>query len=87
MTEMSYAVPIVSVSHGADFAGKILLTQLAAEGVDLHPAAIVELGAKGWVATLLYTTPGRPTRQQVAHVALLWPDKLPHQTQEAADGL
>lgn len=84
---LSYAVPIVSVSHGADFAGKILLSHLAAQGVDIHDSAVVELGATGWIATVLYTAPGRPSRQQVAHVGLVWPERLPHQNQEAANGL
>jgi hypothetical protein len=72
MTQITYAVPLEAVSHGADFAGKIVLTKLAAERAELHQAAVVELGPQGWLATVLYTTPGRPARQQVAHVALLW---------------
>lgn len=83
MNALSFAVPIVAVSHGADFAGKITFAHLAAEGVNLHPAAVVERCEAGWVATVLYTAPGHPTRQQVAHVGLLWPAQLPHQ-QEAS---
>ena len=87
MTGLSFAVPVVAVSHGADFAGKITFTQLAAERAELHEAAIVELGPAGWVASVLYTHPGRPARQHVAHVTLLWPARLPHQQEEAANGL
>jgi hypothetical protein len=86
MSASSYAVPVAAVSHGADFAGKITFAQLVAEGVSLHSAAVVELGPQGWVATVLYTAPGQPARQQVAHVGLLWPPELPHQQGAAHAG-
>jgi hypothetical protein len=73
MSAASFAVPLEAVCNGADFAGKILLAQLIAERAAMHDAAVVERGAEQWVATILYTAPGNPTRQQIAHVGLLWP--------------
>ena len=79
----SYAVPVEAVKHGADFAGQITIGHLVEDGVALHEAAVVELGPHGWTATVLYTSPGRPTRQQVAHIALLWPREF--LTQQGSD--
>lgn len=83
MTQVTYAVPVEAVSHGADFAGKLTLVDLVAERADLRESAVVELGPNGWVATVLYTCPGQPRHVRVAHVRLLWAPQVSPQNKEA----
>jgi hypothetical protein len=71
----TYAVPVEAVSHGADFTGKLLFTDLHANRMELRPLASVEKVPDGrWVATIFYVSPGTPRRAFSAHVALLWAD-------------
>lgn len=67
-----WAVPIEAIRHGATLEGSLTLANLAALSARLQPTATVELGPRGWVASLVYVRPGVPARQECAHVELAW---------------
>lgn len=72
MTFPTWPVPTESIRHSATPGGAQDLARLAADAVVFDSNATVELGPNGFVATLVYSMPGHPTRRGVAHIRLDW---------------